>query len=196
VKHIVKQLTMAAVLALAGGVSAHADITNFSGSITGTASTDAAGRCTASLTVNATGTGVATLLGDFLDVQSHCMTSESSFDQGVFDFASLTAPDDSLFGTYFAVATSQDGILEFDSILLVTGGTGLFANDFGALFGLGTLDENTGALNETFSGQLEATATVPEPDSKSLIAIAAAALWYLNRKRISSMRAGAVSTFR
>jgi len=180
-KHLLKQLTIAALFAVPYGV-AHASTIDFAGSLTGAASIDSAGRCAPFPTVSATGTGVATPLGDFADVQSDCMTSESSFDQGEFDFTSISNPADSLFGTYFTVASSPDGLLDITSILVVTGGTGLFAGDFGAIFGLGTLDVTTGVLSETFSGELQTT--VPEPGTWALIALACAVLGLVNRKRI------------
>ena len=179
-KHLLKQLTIAALFAVVYGV-AHASTIDFAGSLTGAASISSAGRCAPFPIVSTTGTGVATPLGDFADVQSDCMTSESSFDQGVFDFTSISDPADSLFGTYFAVASSQDGLLDITSILLVTGGTGLFGGDFGAIFGIGTLDAKTGILNETFSGELQTT--VPEPGTWVLIALACALLGLLSRPK-------------
>ena len=180
-KHLVKQLTIAALLAFPYGV-AYASTIDFDGTVTGAASIDSAGRCAPLPTVSITGTGAATPLGDFADVQSDCMTSESSFDQGTFDFTSVSNPEDSLFGTYFAVASSQDELLDITSILVVTGGTGLFAGDFGAIFGIGTLDLTTGTLNETLSGELQTT--IPEPGTWALTALAFSVLWLLDRKRI------------
>lgn len=176
-KQVLKQLTIAALLHVACGALAHAATIDFSASITGTSFLDLVGRCGAVPTVNITGTGAATLLGDFVDVQSHCLTSESSLDDGIFEFTSVSNPEDSLFGTYFAVASSQDGTLDFTSILLATGGTGVFADSFGAIFGLGTLDQGTAAFSETLSGQLEAT--TPEPETRGLIGIVLGALWIL-----------------
>jgi len=181
VKYLLKQLTIAAILAIPYAV-AHASTIDFVGRLTGAASIDTAARCAPFPTVSATGAGVGTLLGDFADVQSDCMTSESSFDQGTFDFTSVSNPEDSLFGTYFAVASSQDGLLDLTSILVVSGGTGLFTGDFGAIFGFGTLDVETGILSETFSGELQTT--VPEPGTWTLIAVACAVLGFVNRKRI------------
>ena len=182
-KHLLKQITIAAIFAGTCGALAHASTIDFSGSVTGMASFDSGGRCAPSPTLNATGAGVSTALGDFVDIQNACMTSDSSFDDGAFDFKSVSNPENSFFGTYFAVASSQDGMLELTSIFLVTGGTGLFANDFGAIFGLGTLDQSTGSWNETFSGQLDTT--VPEPGTSCLMAGALAAIWLLNRRRIA-----------
>jgi hypothetical protein len=181
VKHLLRQLTITAAVTIVFnvlcGAIAHATTIDFSGTIIGTASIDPAGRCGSAPTENITGTGVATILGDFVDVQSHCITSESSLDDGMFEFTSVSNPDDSLIGTYFAVASSQDGMLDFTAILLATGGTGVFADGFGAIFGLGTLDEGTAALSQSFSGQLETT--TPEPGTGGLIGIAFGALWIL-----------------
>jgi len=181
-KHL-PRLTKAVILAVAYGALANASTIDFSGSVTGTTSFGSSGRCAPSPTLSASGNGVATVLGDFVDVQSACMTSESSFDDGVFAFTFDSNPGSSFFGTYFAVASSEDGLLELTSIFLVTGGTGLFANGFGAIFGLGTLDQSTGSWNETFSGQLETT--IPEPGTRSLMAGTLAAIWLLNRRRIA-----------
>jgi hypothetical protein len=178
--HLLKQLAISAIFAVAGGAVAHAETVDFSGSLTATVSVDLAGRCASFPTFNAIGTGIATLLGDFTDVQSDCMTSDSSFDQGIFEFRSVSIPGDSLFGTHFAVASSQEGTFELTSILLVNGGTGRFANAFGALFGFGTLDEGPGILSETLSGQLETAA--PEPRITGLVAAALAVLWLRSRE--------------
>jgi len=183
--YLLKQLTIVALFAVSYGV-VHASTIDFVGSLTGKASIDSAGRCAPSPTVSTTGTGVSTPLGNFADVQSDCMTSESSFDQGVFDFTSISNPADSLLGTYFAVASSQDGLLDITSILLVTGGTGLFAGDFGAIFGIGTLDTETGILNESFSGELQTT--VPEPGTWALIALVCAVLGIRIRSKVDRMR--------
>jgi hypothetical protein len=88
-------------------------------------------------------------------------------------------PGDSLFGTYFTSASLDEGTLDLTSIFLVTGGTGLFANDFGAIFGLGSLNDDTGSFDETFTGQLDTIA--PEPGTSGLIAITFPALWLLSR---------------
>ena len=144
-KHLLKQLTIAAFTVACTAI-AHADTIDFSASITGTVSLDPAGRCAPVPTINSAGTGAATLLGDFVDVQSDCMTSPFTFDQGLFAFTSLLIPENSLFGTYFAVAAPQDDLLALTSILVVTGGTGAFANEFGAIFGLETLDRTTGNI--------------------------------------------------
>lgn len=190
--HLLRQLTISAICVVAGGAVVHAETVDFSGSFTATVSVELAGRCASFPTFNAIGTGIATLLGDFTDVQSDCMTSDSSFDQGVFEFRSISIPEDSLFGTHFAVASPQEGTFELTSILLVNGGTGRFANAFGALFGLGTLDEESSSLSETLSGQIETAA--PEPRVTGLVAAALAVLWLLSReRRLCDRRKKAVS---
>lgn len=177
-KRLLTQLVIVFVASLS---LARATTIDFSGSVTGVLSTDPAGRCAPIPTVTTTGTGVATLLNDFSLAQSHCVTSDSSFDDGIFAFTSISAPEDSLFGTYFAVASPDSGAtVDFTAILLVTGGTGQFENSFGAIFGLGTLNQDTGAMSETFSGQVDAT--TPEPGTMGLIAMAFVALWLLNKK--------------
>jgi len=177
---VFKLLMIAAGFAMAHGALARASTIDFAGTVQGTASVDLAGRCAPSPTTNVNGTGFSDLLGGFADVQSDCMTSDSSIDDGIFYFTSLSNPADSLFGAYFAAASLQDGILDFTSILLINGGTGAFAGDFGAVFGVGTLDEGTGTFDETLSGQLETT--VPEPGTMGLVVLPLVGLWLLSRK--------------
>ena len=150
-----------------------------SGSVMGTASVDMAGRCAPFPTVSATGTGSATGLGNFTDTQSHCTNNNFSFNQGIFDLVSTDTPGDSLFGIYSGTASLQGGLLDFTSTLLVTGGTGLFANDSGTLLSTGALNENTGAFSASFSGSV---AAVPEPSAIFLTAIGIVVLW-LTRQR-------------
>jgi len=168
------------VLVVAGGVAARGSTIDFEGSFTASVSIDLAGRCAPFPAFNATGGGAARLLGDFINVQSDCRTSDSSFDEGVFEFRSVGDPEDSLFGTYFTVAAPQGGILELTSILLVNGGTGRLENTFGAIFGFGTLDEESSTINELLSGTLETTAA-PEPGMTALIAAAFGVLWLWKR---------------
>jgi hypothetical protein len=144
---------------------------NISGTVTGTASVDLAGRCAPFPTVSATGTGVASGLGNFADTQSHCTNGNFSFNQGIFDLVSTDSPSDSLFGTYTGTASLQNGLLDFTSTLLVTGGTGLFGNDSGTLVSSGVLNENTGAFGASFSGSV---GSVPEPGPCYLIFLAIA----------------------
>jgi hypothetical protein len=179
--HLFKTVSTICVLAVAGGVAAHGATVDFEGSFSAPVSVDLAGRCGLFPTFNATGTGLAALLGDFINVQSDCRTSDSSFDDGVFEFRSTAAPQDSLFGTYFTVAAPQDGILELTSILLVNGGTGGLENTFGALFGFGILDEEGSTMSESLSGTLE-IAEVPEPGTTALIAAALGVLWLWKRR--------------
>jgi hypothetical protein len=115
-KYFLKQLV--AILAVAYGAVAHRATIELSASVTGRVSIALAGRDAPFSTVTATGTVTAAPLGDFADVQSDHMTSASSFDQGVSNFRSVSNPGDSLLGTYFAAASSQDGILNLTSTLL------------------------------------------------------------------------------
>ena len=171
------------VLALSNRSNALASTINVSGSVTGTASVDLADRCAPFPTMSASGAGVATGLGNFVDTQSHCTNGNFSFNQGIFDLTSTDIPGSSLFGTYSGTASVQNGLLDFTSTLLVTGGTGLFSNDSGALLSSGVLDENTGAFSASFSG---AVGTVPEPSTGYFMvgAIAAASLIRLRRNRL------------
>jgi hypothetical protein len=139
---------------------------NISGTVMGTASVDLSGRCAPFPTVSATGTGVASGLGNFVDTQNHCTNGNFSFYQGIFELASTDTPGNSLFGTYIGTASLQGGLLDFTSTLLVNGGTGVFANDSGTLLSSGTLNENTGAFSASFSGSV---ANVPEPRLSNLI---------------------------
>jgi hypothetical protein len=180
-QQLLKAIFSIYVLSVAGGIVARGETIDFEGSFTASVSVDSVGRCAPFLTFNAAGGGVGTLLGDFISVQSDCRTSDSSFDEGVFEFRSVAVPEDSLFGTYFTVAAPQDGMLELTSILLVNGGTGRLGNTFGAIFGFGTLDEESLTISESISGQLETAA--PEPGMTALVAAAIGALWLWNRKR-------------
>jgi hypothetical protein len=179
---LMKRLFPIIALLLFNGLFVHADTINISGSVIGTASVDFAGRCAPLPTVNATGNGVASGLGNFFDTQSHCTTGPLSFDQGIFDLTSTDIPENSLLGTYFGMASSQDGLLEFTSTLLVTGGTGIFDNASGTLLSSGSLNENTGAFQASFSGSAGA---VPEPSSISLIGLGITAFWLIRRKSLS-----------
>ena len=130
-------------------------------------------------TVSATGAGVATGLGNFVDTQSHCTNGNFSFNQGIFDLVSTDTPGDSLFGTYNGTASLQNGLLEFTATLLVNGGTGLFANDFGTVLSSGALNENTGAFSASFSGSV---GTVPEPSTVYLVLVALAVAYLIRIK--------------
>lgn len=166
-------------LALCGASVAHASTINISGNVAGTSSVDLAGRCAPFPTVSATGTGVATGLGNFVDTQSHCTNGNFSFNQGIFDLVSTDTPGNSLFGTYNGTASLQNGSLDFTSTLLVTGGSGLFANDVGALLSTGALNESTGAFSASFSGSV---GTAPEPSTVYLVLIAPAAAFLIRNK--------------
>jgi hypothetical protein len=141
------------------GTLMHAAIIDLSGRIAGTASIALNGRCVPFPTVNATGTGFASGLGDFVDFQSHCTTSGSSFDQGTFELTSVAQSDNSLFGTHSGTASMQDGLLNFRSTLLVAGGTGAFSDASGTVSSSGTLNERTGAFSASLSGSVT---TAPE----------------------------------
>jgi hypothetical protein len=146
----------------------HAATVNISGSVMGTASVDLVGRCAPFPTVSATGSGMATGLGNFVDSQSHCTNGNFSFNQGMFELTSTDTPGNSLFGTYTGTASLQNGLLDFTSTLLVTGGTGLFANESGTLLSSGALNEATSAFSASFSGSVGA---VPEPSTSYLILV-------------------------
>jgi hypothetical protein len=178
-RQLFKAVTTICVLVL-GGVAASGATVDFQGSFTAPVSIDLGGRCAPFPTFNAMGGGVATLLGDFVNVQSDCRTSESSFDEGVFEFRSVAVPENSVFGTYFTVGAPQDGILELTSILLVNGGTGSLENTFGAIFGFGSLDEESSTITESLSGTLETT-DAPEPYMTALIAVAFGVLRFWKR---------------
>jgi hypothetical protein len=173
-KYAPKQLTFLAVLGVHSGTLIHAATIDFSGSIVGTASIALSGRCAPFPTVNAGGTGVASGLGNFVDLQSHCTTSGSSFDQGTFELISVAHPEDSLFGTYSGTASVQEGLLNFRSQLLVAGGTGVFADASGTVSSSRALNENTGAFSASLSGSVT---TAPEPAAIWLVSIGIPASW-------------------
>jgi len=184
IRQALRRLFPAIALLLVSASIVNASTINISGSVMGTASTDLAGRCAPFPIVSATGTGLASGLGNFTDTQSHCTNPNFSFNQGMFDLVSTDTPGDSLFGIYSGTASVQGGLLDFTSTLSVTGGTGLFANDSGTLFSVGALNENTGAFSASFSGSVT---TVPEPSAIFLIATGIAVLW-LTRQRATTKR--------
>jgi hypothetical protein len=161
------------LLALAHIVPAglHAATIEISGSLTGRAEI-VAGRCAPLATVEAQAAGSATGLGSFVDVQSHCTASASSFDSGIFDLASSTS-DSSLFGTYEGNTSFSNGKLDFGSLLVVTGGTGSFSSAAGTIPSTGTLDLNTGVYEASFSGLVS---TVPEPSTNILYGLSMIAI--------------------
>lgn len=174
IRQALKWSLLAIAILLVSASVVNASTINISGSVMGTASVDLAGRCAPFPTVSATGTGLASGLGNFTDTQSHCTNGSFSFNQGIFDLVSTDTPGDSLFGIYSGTASLQGGLLDFTSTLLVTGGTGLFANGSGTLFSTGALNENTGAFSASFSGSVT---TVPEPSAIFLTAIGIVVLW-------------------
>jgi len=76
-------------------------------------------------------------------------------------------------------------LLDFKAALLVTGGTGLFANDSGTLMSAGALNENTGAFSASFSGSVT---PAPEPSSFCLIGAGIAAILILRLHRGAKLR--------
>ncbi|MBV9678087.1 MAG: hypothetical protein JO185_17245 [Acidobacteriaceae bacterium] len=136
---------------------------SFSGNLTGVAFEDPAGRCSPLITVNAFGAGNSNLLGSYQDVQSHCTTSLTTFDNGVFTLTSVTSPGNSIFGAYSGTAAVQGAVLAFSASLLIQGGTGQFAAASGSLTSQGTLDQ-AGNYTASFAGVVE---TAPEPTSLS-----------------------------
>ena len=163
----------------------HASPIMIAGSVTGAASVDLTGRCAPLPTVSAAGSGSATGLGNFTDTQSHCTNANFSFSRGTFDLVSTDSPQNSLFGTYDGTASLQNGLLEFNAALLVTGGTGLFADDSGTLLSVGTLNEITGAFSASFSGSV---APAPEPSSFCLIALGIATFLILQLHRGAKLK--------
>lgn len=148
------------VALLSLSVSLKATSSNFSGSLTGRAFENPAGRCAPFITVDATGTGSSNVLGSFSDIQSHCTTSLSTFGNGLFTLSSLSQPADSLSGIYSGTASVGPGsVLDFSSILTIENGTGRFAGASGSLDSSGTLDQ-TGIFKASFNGLV---APAPEP---------------------------------
>jgi hypothetical protein len=174
VRYPSRRLFSVFMLGMLSGLPVHGSTISISGSVTGTAAVNFAGRCAPLPTVSATGTGFATGLGNFTDTQSHCTNGPFSFNQGIFDLASTDTPQNLLLGTYTGTSLLQSGLLEFTSTLLVTGGTGSFSNVSGTLLSLGTLDESTGAFSASFSGSVT---TVPEPSGFGVLAVGIAAFW-------------------
>lgn len=179
VQYVLRSLTAVLALMLMDVSIGHASTIDISGSVMGTASVDLTGRCAPFPTVSASGTGVATGLGHFVDTQSHCTNGNFSFNKGIFDLVSTDTPGNSLFGTYSGTASLQNGLLEFTATLLVNGGTGLFSNDFGTLLSSGALNENTGAFSASFSGSV---GTVPEPSTVYLVLVAPAVAFLIRNK--------------
>lgn len=159
-----RRLFTAAILVCSCCLSLEATTLLFSGSVAGTASEDLQGRCAPLITVNAGGSGSSNLLGNFVDVQSHCTTGPSSFGTGLFTLTSQSAASDSLFGTYSGTAAlGSGGVLNFSALLTVSGGSGTFAGASGTLNSTGTLDRS-GGFAATFAGSVT---TAPEPGTTS-----------------------------
>jgi hypothetical protein len=179
-KYPLKWLPSALAFVALNAPVVHASPILISGSVTGAASVDLMGRCAPFPTVSAVGSGFGTGLGNFTDTQSHCTNGNFSFSQGTFDLVSTDSPQNSLFGTYDGTASLQNELLDFNAALLVTGGTGLFANDSGTLLSVGALNENTGAFSASFSGSVAPT---PEPSSFCLIGVGIATFLILQLHR-------------
>jgi hypothetical protein len=79
----------------------------------------------------------------------------------------------------------QNGLLDFNVTLQVTGGTGLFADDSGTLVSSGALNEITGAFSATFSGSV---APAPEPSSLCLIGVGIATFLILQLHRGAKLK--------
>lgn len=152
---------VSAVLMLSVNSATKAASLSFSGNLTGTAFENPAGRCSPFITVNAFGAGTSNLLGSYQDVQSHCTTSLTTFNNGLFTLTSVTSPGNSIFGTYSGTASVQGAILAFSANLLIQGGSGQFAAASGSLNSQGTLDQ-AGNYTASFTGVVE---TAPEPAS-------------------------------
>lgn len=156
-----------AVLILSVSSTTKAASISFSGNLTGVAFENPAGRCSPLITVSAFGAGTSNLLGAYQDVQSHCTTSLTTFDNGVFTLTSVTSPGNSIFGIYSGTASVQGAVLAFSANLLVQGGTGQFAAASGSLNSQGALDQ-AGNYTASFTGLVE---TAPEPASLSFGAL-------------------------
>ena len=165
-KCLLKCLLLPLMLVSFSGFIGHAATINIFGTVLGMATVDLTGRCAPFPTVSATGTGLASGLGNFFDSQSHCTNGNFSFDQGMFTLTSIDTPENSLFGTYAGSSSLQDGLLGFTATLQVAGGTGAFGSVSGILQSSGSLNESTGAFNAQFSGSVS---TVPEPSATSLV---------------------------
>ncbi len=168
------------LLSLSGGRNAAS--LSFSGSLTGTAAENPAGRCAPFITVNAAGTGSSNVLGAFSDTQSHCTTSFTTFSGGLFTLSLLLQPADSLSGIYSGTASLGPGnILDFLSILTINTGTGRFAGASGSLDSNGTLDQR-GIFNASFNGLIT---TAPEPgtfQSFVLVLTLSSCAYFLRRR--------------
>jgi hypothetical protein len=184
-KYPIKWLPSVLIFVAFNAPVVHASTVLISGSVTGTASVDLLGPCAPLPTVSAAGSGFATGLGNFTDTQSHCTDQNLSFSEGIFDLVSTDSPQNSLFGTYDGTASLQNGLLDFNAPLLVTGGTGLFANDSGTLISFGALNETTGAFSASFSGSV---APAPEPSAFCLAGAGIAAFLILQLNRGAKLK--------
>lgn len=104
-------------------------------------------------------------LGDFAPWQSHCTVPGpgASFTDGLFDFD--FGEGDILSGTYVGTPFPTDsmGLIGFDQLFTIRGGSGRFAGATGSFTGEGTIQIRPGqnALGiANLSGSIE---TVPEP---------------------------------
>lgn len=109
---------------------------------------DFAGRCAPLATISATGSGIATHLGHYTDVQSHCLDFATlQFSEGFATFTSVSSGDD-LHIPYWGVLvpTADPALLKVEGNTTFAGGTGKFANASGRGIARGILNANTGAL--------------------------------------------------
>jgi hypothetical protein len=165
----VYQVISLGIGALVGTSAMQGSRIEISGSVTGMASIAFIGRCMPLPTVTAVGNGVASGLGAFVDEQSHCTTSSSTFSEGEFKLLSSANPEDSLFGIYTGTASFSEGVLDFMSPLSVLGGTGALLNATGVLASQGILDEKSGMFGASFSGVVS---TAPEPETAGSVGAA------------------------
>lgn len=107
---------------------------------------DPQGRCAPLLTVNVTGSGVATHLGRFTDEQSHCLNPATlEFTEGFATFTSIRTGDQ-LFIPYWGVLapTPDPTLFKILGNTTFSGGTGRFEGATGQGIARGILNVATG----------------------------------------------------
>jgi hypothetical protein len=110
-------------------------------------------------------------LGDFAPRQSHCTVPGpgATFADGLFDFGNGTILSGTYVGTTFPTDTM--GLIGFDQLFTITGGSGLFAGATGGFTGEGTIEIRPGqnALGiASLSGSIN---LLPEPAGLGLFGI-------------------------
>lgn len=171
-------------LVMMGGfaVSAQADSTPVSGTLTGTSTLTATSNPDV-FDSSFTGTGVDSVSGDYTTTNAGTITftSPTTFiSSGTFmDFLA----GGTTFGTFSGMGTVTATGSDITLLDLVTGGTGIFAGETGEITVTGT-STTAGAFTGTYTGFI----TTPEPSSLALMLAGIGLLPLMRKRRASGLR--------